>query len=951
MHSVKYTNKRKIGNALALLATAAFLMTGGFAFGAKDPTDVTVKVSAAVKDESLSIAANNDLFGDTAPGVFKKLTVEGRVGDEKITREAGEGGRIEIAAAAGKKLVILKATYGPADGSKPVNVGVLTENPDELLDTPPGFTVEHVLRAVPAKNGSWICMQKDPKGRLLLGGQGGQPITRVTLKDGKCVQEEILHIPVTETMGMLFVGEVLYLNGNGSRGFGLYRCRDSKGDDSYDDVEFLREWPGGSGEHGAHGLVLGPDKMLYAVCGNFTAVPADLEPSSPHRNYGDDLALKRIEDGNGFGAGKQPPGGYVVRMDLDGKQAELFSSGQRNNYDIAFNADGELFGFDSDMEWDWGNPWYRPVRVFHAVRGGDHGFREGSAKWPEYYADSLPATVNIGIGCPTGVVFGTGAKFPAKYQKACYILDWTYGRLIAVHLAPNGASYGGSWENFVAPKSLRGKTGKFPLNLTDAVIGDDGSLYFTVGGRGTQADLFRVTYTGAEDGTVLAPDQLHDADGSEARKLRHELEAYNVKEDPAAVPFAWPHLASPDRFIRYAARLAIERNPVAEWQARALAEKQPDAAFTALLALARLGGADTQPAIIKALAGFPFAKLSPEQRLEKLRVLEVSIARQGVPAGTVATQAIADVDPLYPARSEAENRELCQILLALDAPHAIARTMALLRTAWTQEEQVAYVMALRNIKTGWTEDLRRDYLSWWNNGRSSRHPDTVVQWFTDAGIGFNNGSSFRGFLNHALEEAKATMTPDQIAAMGDLTKVQPATTAPTVERKLVREWTIADLQSALPEVSSGRDFARGKAAYEAAQCILCHRYGDQGGAAGPDLTNVATRFKREDLLESVVAPSKVVSEQYMNTVFTMADGTVVAGRIAKETGDRIVVLSNPFDTTTTTTIAKSGVKARDLSKISIMPPGLLNTFTEDEVLDLLAFLESMGDPKHPDFNK
>ena len=131
-------------------------------------------------------------------------------------------------------------------------------------------------------------------------------------------------------------------------------------------------------------------------------------------------------------------------MDPDGKNAELFASGERNTYDIAFNADGELFGFDSDMEWDWGTPWYRPIRVFHATSGGDHGFREGTGQVARRITPTAcPPSVNIGIGCPTGVVFGYGAKFPAKYQKAFYILDWTYGRLIAVHLKPKGASYDG----------------------------------------------------------------------------------------------------------------------------------------------------------------------------------------------------------------------------------------------------------------------------------------------------------------------------------------------------------------------------------------------------------------------------------------------------------------------------------------------------------------------------
>ena len=923
------------------------------ALAAKDPRDVTAAVAGAVKEGRLSVAASNDQFGDPSPGMSKKLQVEYSVGGPKLSREVGEGGRIEIAAPAGQKLVILKALYGPADGSMPALPGAITETPGEILDTLPGFKIEHVLRANVdgVKNGSWICMAKDPKGRLLLGGQGGQPITRVTLKEGKCAKSEVLNIPVSETMGMLFVGDALYLSGNGKRGFALYRCKDTKGDDSYDDVEFLREWQGGSGEHGAHALVLGPDKMLYAVNGNFTKIPKDLAPSSPHRNYADDLALKRIEDGNGFGAGNPPPGGYVVRMDLDGKNAELFSAGQRNNYDIGFNAEGELFGFDSDMEWDWGSPWYRPVRVFQAVRGGDHGFREGGAKWPEYYADSLPASVNIGLGCPTGVVFGTGAKFPAKYQKAFYICDWTYGRLIAVHLTPDGAGYKGSWENFVAPKSLKSKTGKIPLNLTDALIGDDGAMYFTTGGRGTQADLFRVTYAGAETATPLTLAALRDKEGAEARALRRKLEALNVQADPATVAVAWPHLANADRYIRYAARMAIERNPVAEWQARALAEKQPDAAFTALLALARLGAAETQPAIIKALAAFPFAKLTKEQVLAKLRVIEVSIARQGVPAGESAAQVIADVDPLYPAKTEFANRELCQILLALNAPSAVAKTVALLKAAPTQEEQVTYAVALRGLKTGWNEDLRRDYLSWWTTGRSTQHPAHVVQWFTDAGINFNNGSSFGNLLKSVLKEAQSTMTPAELAALGDVSKPKPVAKPAAEPRKFVKDWKTADVQPLLGKVGKGRDFARGKATYEAAQCVLCHRFGEHGGAAGPDLTNVSTRFKRQDVLEAITEPSKVVSEQYMNTMFTLADGQVVAGRIAQETGDKVVVMTNPFDPATTAKVSKEDIKARELSKVSPMPPGLLSTCTEEEILDLLAYLESMGDPKHPNFAK
>ena len=308
------------------------------------------------------------------------------------------------------------------------------------------------------------------------------------------------------------------------------------------------------------------------------------------------------------------------------------------------------------------------------------------------------------------------------------------------------------------------------------MIGDDGSLYFTIGGRGTQASLFRVTYTGDEIATPVAAAELGQQETAVTRGIcAASWKSFNVQPDPAAVEFAWPHLNSPDRYIRYAARMAIERNPVDQWQAKALKETRPDAAFTALLALARLGTAETQPALFKALMSIPSADLTEEQTLYKLRVIEVSIARHGVPNGEVAKQVIADVDPLYPARSESVNRELCQILIALNAPNAVARTIALLKAATTQEEQITYVVHLRNVKTGWNPDLRRTYLSWWNTDRAGEHPANVVQWFEDAGIRFNNGASFGNFMAHAHEEAKFTMTPDEIIALSDVLAAYSAT--------------------------------------------------------------------------------------------------------------------------------------------------------------------------------
>lgn len=829
----------------------------------------------------------------------------------------------------------------------------------ESLDTLPGFRVELVRTADPATEGSWISIAKDPQGRLLVGGERKEPISRLTLKDGAVVKAEILKIPLGEVMGMLFAFDSLYINGRGNNAegqeiYGLWRTR-ANAEGEFDKVELLREWKGGGGDHGAHAILLDPDKKhLDVLCGNFVDVPADVLPTSPHRNYADDLVLPRAEDGNGFGAGRKPPGGFVVRMDPDGSHCELMASGERNTYGVAFNHDGELFGFDSDMEWDWGTPWYRPVRVFHAVSGADHGFREGASKWPEYYHDSLPATVTIGIGCPTGVGFGSGAKFPAKYQRAFFIQDWTYGRLMAVHLTPQGASYTGTWENFVAPKALRDKAAKkTPLNLTGLVIGDDGAMYFTTGGRHTQGALYRVTYDGTEP---TAPADLHDATGGSQRAIRHQMEAFHGHEDAKAVDAAWPQLGSSDRFLRYAARIAIESQPIEQWKARALAEKDPETALTILVSIARLGGTAAQAELLQALAKFPLAQLKGEAlQLEKLRVLEVAISRMGRPAPELAAPLIADLSPAYPAGSVSLNRELCQTLLALNAPSTIERTLKLLAAASTQEEQLNYIVALRTITEGWTPELHRQYFKWWTIKRNAtQHPETTLRWFADAGREYSDGASFSNFLVKVRRTAIDKIPQPELAAvqstLDSWAEPAPKLKASKKKRTTVHDWKLADFEADFAKPSQGRNFAEGQDAVYASQCLMCHRVGEEGGSVGPDLTAIASRFSKRDLLESILDPSKVISEQYANSEIVLKDGKTIIGRVVADEDGKLLVRPSML-APDMQEVATADIKSREPSKVSPMPPGLLNMLSKDEILDLLAYFEAAGHADGAPFKK
>ncbi len=249
-------------------------------------------------------------------------------------------------------------------------------------------------------------------------------------------------MPLSGAQGLLWAFDSLYATADYQGGIGLYRCRDTNGDDQLDEVVLLKSLRRGIAEHGPHGLRLSPDgKSIFVVVGNSVLPPFDvklnaspqtmggirpeplhatLPPDGASRivpNWDEDSLLPRHWNVDGHSAGLLAPGGWIAKTDPEGKTWEIFSVGYRNAYDLAFNADGELFTYDSDMEWDYGMPWYRPTRVLHSTSGSEFGWRSGTATWPAYFVDSLPPVLDIGPGSPVGIEFGYGGKVSSQISK------------------------------------------------------------------------------------------------------------------------------------------------------------------------------------------------------------------------------------------------------------------------------------------------------------------------------------------------------------------------------------------------------------------------------------------------------------------------------------------------------------------------------------------------------
>jgi putative heme-binding domain-containing protein len=730
----------------------------------------------------------------------------------------------------------------------------------------------------------------------------------------------------------LWAFDSLYVvvNGGGKKGAGrpngLYRVRASTPGGELDQVAQLATVRGG-GEHGPHAVLLAPDgKSLFCVCGNDTKLYSPLAGSMLPKLWDDDLLFPYIARFSGV----VPPAGCIYRVDPDGQNWELWSAGYRNAYDAAFNRHGELFTFDSDMEWDMNTPWYRPTRIMMAASGSDFGFRNGSNVLPPRYPDTLPAIYDVGPGSPTGVCFGYGAKFPAKYQEALFACDWSYGRLFAAHLTPDGCGYQARVEEFAMGT---------PLALTDLVVNpQDGALYFTVGGRNTQSALYRIAYTGNES---TAPSTGTDA-GAEARALRRRLEAFHGKPDPRAAAAAWPYLSHQDRYIRFAARVAIEHQPYQEWQTRALQEPNPVAAIHALLALARAAGkdsdvrADLKGSMLEALGRLDWEALSDSQRCDLLRVYTVLFSRLGRTDEVGRARVLALFEPCFPTKNPEVNADLCQLLVYLEAPSVAGKALKLIGKAPSQEEQMEYVKSLRNLKTGWTLAQRKDYFAWFQKA-----------------AGYRGGLRFQQYVQEIRRDALATLSAAEKEALPPILAAKATTPAATVAkpRPLVKQWTLDELAPIVENGLSTRDFDRGRLLFGEAKCFACHRFANEGGALAPDLTVVSGRYSARDFLDKILNPSKAVSDQYAATVFTLKDGRVIVGRVVNLQGDNLSIQTDMLSPARLTRLNVKNVEATHLSDVSLMPTGLLDSFHADEILDLMAYVLSRGDRPHAMFQQ
>jgi putative heme-binding domain-containing protein len=214
----------------------------------------------------------------------------------------------------------------------------------------------------------------------------------------------------------------------------------------------------------------------------------------------------------------------------------------------------------------------------------------------------------------------------------------------------------------------------------------------------------------------------------------------------------------------------------------------------------------------------------------------------------------------------------------------------------------------------------------------------MTKFFADVNRSYVDGASYDRYLRDFRREAIATLTPDERKHLEPLL-AKPITQAmlvPGKAREFVRDWKLEDLAAELGKPRQP-DLSRGRQAFVDAQCLNCHRFGNDGGTSGPEITAVASKYSERDLLESIIEPSKIINEQYQDHTVILEDGDAFTGRLVSNS-DKEVILETDRLSGTKEKIDRTRIRQIRPATLSPMPSGLINVLTKEEILDLLAYL-------------
>ena len=485
----------------------------------------------------------------------------------------------------------------------------------------------------------------------------------------------------------------------------------------------------------------------------------------------------------------------------------------------------------------------------------------------------------------------------------------------------------------------------------------------------------------SDNAKAVAASGLKDANALVQRRAAEALVRQGLTPTaPSFAPVAdiYALLGSGDRFVRYSGRVALEHTPRNDWIKMVMAETNVTALTEGLVALANTATeaqaqSELRPVFEKLVSLMQRTSLTPDEKIRVLRAFEVAVSqsRSGIDA-ELKKQVHAALIKQFPATAPAgtwvgcTNRtlpaaqctryllthHLAKVLAHTGEPDVIGKIFAVMPTGdEDQPGQIDYMYSLRVIDAGWT----------------SAQKEQVIDWFGKASK-WRGGSTFAGHVNNIFDATIDSFSEDekQVAY-----KAAPLF-APITEETAA---ALAAAPNPLAGGPGGRDGGRGRggpsmpldrqerydnlvfprgggpgslagrggapSATDGERvfrdtCAQCHRFGTLGKDYAPDLTKVADRMPRRDILRSIFFPHEKVDPKYVTTVIATKDGKTVRGLVVSEAGASVSVKTatdaEPI------AIAKTQIAKRTTEPTSIMPADIADQVTDNGVRDVTAYV-------------
>jgi putative membrane-bound dehydrogenase-like protein len=711
------------------------------------------------------------------------------------------------------------------------------------------------------------------------------------------------------------------------------------------------------GDHTTNGIRMGLDGWIYIAVGDYGCPEA------------------KARDGS-----KITMRGGIARVRPDGTDLEVFATGLRNPFAIGMDPFMNLFTRDNDDNrpggWD--------IRVSHLMQSAYYGYSQHYANFPD---EIMPPLGQFGGGSGTGTLFLQDPRWPAKYQNVLVTGDWGRSEVYRHELRPSGATFALKQEVFL----------KFPRPTG---IDMDGNGHFYVASwRGGEAS----TYVGPNVGFVarvtprgLQPAPFPDLKEADLGQLIGLLSGPNLvtrlhaqreilrRGRDGAASTALSKLASDGTASlegRVAAVFALKQLDGKDAHP-ALLKLAEDAAVRefALRALTdrrkELDGLDTKP-FVAALAD-----ASPRVRAQALislgRLNDVSVAKHVVPLtarpkGSVLptkapVHAQPDPDRVLPhlaVRTLVSLGAVDACLEALDGPYATGALWALR----SMHDKRAVEGLIKKLGTTRTAELRRDILAalvrlyyreadykgvWWGIRPENAGPYyDPVEWDQSKRIGtvltnaaLDGDTDTTAFLRKELARHRVSLKglaslPEPAAGTEKEPLVVVAKADPRNPNQL---GNLAYEAAARRTLAAPGDAAKGKALYKAQSCSACHTDADGQAPKGPHLVGIGKRYSAAELVESILKPSAKIAQGFETYRFEMASGKLYTGFVVSERAKSVLIREG---TGAQHELPLAEIESRAIEKQSMMPDGLVNNRTPEELADLVAYLQSLAGGDEP----